>query len=230
MTADTDDTATVLLADRGFDAAPDQGASSDAPLRADIPAPTPSAIPDRSPAPASSPLVITVCMAMLFALGYGGGFLWLKAQKRTDPQATEPAATGNIAAAPVPAANPLPAAPKPENATPAAASARIVTETEAGTPSRTIPARPIAVTRAAPAIAPRAAPTTPQAAGDAMSGKVAMLLSRADGYLDNHQYDKAIATAESALELEPGSTAASAMVKKAQTRQLEALRNDSSLN
>lgn len=63
-----------------------------------------------------------------------------------------------------------------------------------------------------------------------MEKKVASLLARADGYIGSSQYDKAIATAESALELQPRSTAAAAMVNKAKARQLDALKSGSSLD
>lgn len=78
--------------------------------------------------------------------------------------------------------------------------------------------------RAAPAPKPVASE-----ASDAMARKVSTLLQKANGYLDNKQYDKAIATAESALELDPRSGAAQATISNAKARQMEALRSGSTL-
>jgi Tfp pilus assembly protein PilF len=63
-----------------------------------------------------------------------------------------------------------------------------------------------------------------------MAGKVRTLLSKADGYIANRQYDKAMATAESALELDPSSSAARSMISKAKSRQMEALKSGSSID
>jgi cytochrome c-type biogenesis protein CcmH/NrfG len=64
---------------------------------------------------------------------------------------------------------------------------------------------------------------------DPMAAKVANLLSKADGYIASRQYDKAIATAETVLDLDPSNAAARAMVSKAKTRQMDALKSGSSL-
>lgn len=56
-----------------------------------------------------------------------------------------------------------------------------------------------------------------------------MLLAKANGYVENKQYDKAIATAENVLELDPDSSAAHAMISKAKSSQMEALRTGSTL-
>ncbi|WP_229263202.1 hypothetical protein [Duganella dendranthematis] len=63
-----------------------------------------------------------------------------------------------------------------------------------------------------------------------MARKVSTLLAKANGYIENKQYDKAIATAENVLEFDPGSNAARAMINKAKTKQLEALRSGSTLD
>ncbi|WP_395408817.1 hypothetical protein ACHMW6_15530 [Pseudoduganella sp. UC29_106] len=62
-----------------------------------------------------------------------------------------------------------------------------------------------------------------------MARKVSALIAKANGYVDSKQYDKAIATAETALELDPRSSAAHAMISKAKARQMEALRSGSTL-
>ncbi|MBN3844898.1 hypothetical protein, partial [Burkholderia sp. Ac-20349] len=55
------------------------------------------------------------------------------------------------------------------------------------------------------------------------------LLKRAQGDLSRGQYDKAIATAESVLALEPGNRPAKTLIDKAKARQMDALRNNSTL-
>jgi tetratricopeptide (TPR) repeat protein len=69
----------------------------------------------------------------------------------------------------------------------------------------------------------------PAAKSDPIAAKVSTLLVKADSYIANRQYDKAIATAESALELDPGNSGARAMISIAKSRQTEALRSGSSL-
>jgi Tfp pilus assembly protein PilF len=80
-----------------------------------------------------------------------------------------------------------------------------------------------------PSSRPAAVPQAGADAAETMARKVSALLAKANGYVENKQYDKAIATAENVLELDPGSTAAHAMISKAKTRQLEALRSGSTL-
>lgn len=84
-------------------------------------------------------------------------------------------------------------------------------------------------TQAAP---PRQAPAaTPARANDAApaNDRTSVVLERAERYLAMSQYDKAIATAESVIELDPGNRAARALLEKAKARQMEALRNGSSI-
>ena len=202
--------------------------------------------------PKSLRLIMTVCMAVLLVLASGGGFLWWNGKKHAGTEMGEsgsPVKDG-IATAPVPAYASPPPAPQqdtgsagvlqapPVSATPVQAQQA----TPVAEPAQVVPAAPsrkeirvsattlAAETKPAPAIAHSAAPAMPATVPDAMARKVTTLLAKADGYIGSHQYDKAIATAESALELEPGSTAAAAMVNKAKARQLEALKNGSSLD
>lgn len=63
-----------------------------------------------------------------------------------------------------------------------------------------------------------------------MASKVRSLLGKADGYIASRQYDKAMAMAESALELDPSSSAAKSMIGKAKARQMEALKSGSSID
>jgi hypothetical protein len=63
-----------------------------------------------------------------------------------------------------------------------------------------------------------------------INSKVVSLLARAENYIEIKQYDKAIATAESALELAPDNAAAQAKIKQARNKQFEALKYGSSIN
>jgi tetratricopeptide (TPR) repeat protein len=65
----------------------------------------------------------------------------------------------------------------------------------------------------------------PQAPVNPLAGKVDGLLARANDYVRTAQYDKAIATAESALELDPSSHRARNVLANAKARQMEALRS-----
>jgi len=103
--------------------------------------------------------------------------------------------------------------------------------------STPVPSEPIKRATPVAAQAPhRAAPVVAQVTGvveagisETLARKVSTLLSKANGYVENKQYDKAIATAENVLELDPNSSAAHAMINKAKTRQLDALRSGSTL-
>jgi Tfp pilus assembly protein PilF len=79
------------------------------------------------------------------------------------------------------------------------------------------------------AIAKTDTPVHAPEVNETIARKVSLLLSKANGYVENKQYDKAIATAENVLELDPGSAAAQAMISKAKTKQLDALRSGSTL-
>lgn len=154
---------------------------------------------------------------------------------------------------PVPAADMHPATPAPVAASPAvsasappaevAASIPVVAEAPPPSPPA---APPEQASKAKAEPAPRPGKPVHAAAGtaarvehsetspapdlnEAMARKVSTLIAKANGYLDNKQYDKAIATAENALELDPRSSAAQAMINRAKTRQMEALRTGSTL-
>lgn len=80
-----------------------------------------------------------------------------------------------------------------------------------------------------PALEKKHAPAAPEVP-DLMASKVKSLLGKADGYIATRQYDKAMAMGESALELDPSSAAAKAMISKAKARQMEALKSGSSID
>lgn len=150
---------------------------------------------------------------------------------------------------PVPAADMRPATPAPVAASPAVSASAPPAEVAASIPvvaeappeqASKAKAEPIArqgkPVHTAAAMAPLPVARTERAdtppvsdVNEAMARKVSTLIAKANGYLDNKQYDKAIATAENALELDPRSSAAQAMINRAKTRQMEALRTGSSL-
>ncbi|RQT15737.1 zinc ribbon domain-containing protein [Burkholderia contaminans] len=137
--------------------------------------------------------------------------------------ASGPAVVTNVATASVPATPPAPNAPpasvnaqqsspfaKLENDTPALSAPATVAEAPRNKLHPTPPARPSAA----------ATPAAPAVDG---------LLKRAQGDLSRGQYDKAIATAESVLAIEPGNRPAKTLIAKAKARQMDALRNNSTL-
>jgi len=94
------------------------------------------------------------------------------------------------------------------------------------------PSRTVASKTSTPVPVRSAVPASVQPASDSnelMARKISSLLYKANGYLENKQYDKAIATAENVLEFDPRSSAAQAMISKAKAKQLEALRSGSTL-
>ena len=72
-------------------------------------------------------------------------------------------------------------------------------------------------------------PARPSTAANPAAPAVDGLLKRAQGDLSRGQYDKAIATAESVLAIEPGNRPAKTLIAKAKARQMDALRNNSTL-
>ncbi|WER50686.1 hypothetical protein CupriaWKF_30455 [Cupriavidus sp. WKF15] len=64
---------------------------------------------------------------------------------------------------------------------------------------------------------------------DPKDAKVDELLRKAKGHVANGQFDKAIATAESVLAIDAGNRAAKALIQNAKSRQIEALRSNTSL-
>lgn len=183
-------------------------------------------------APAAAPLPLAkvaagICIAAAVA---GGGFY---AYKRTvPPAAVTVAAVPQPAPAPVPVpppekvvektVEPAPAAPTVLASAPPAPAPAVATQ-QLAKPAK--PAKQVTPSAIAKADTPARAPEV----NETIARKVSLLLSKANGYVENKQYDKAIATAENVLELDPGSTAAQAMISKAKTRQLDALRSGSTL-
>jgi len=181
-----------------------------------------------------SRFLLPIC-AVLILLGIAGaGLYWWKVGQTGDGQslAASPGKERDTAvpAAEIPRSLPLPL-PTPPVAPPSAEVHQTLpgpdNSTEQATRDTVAKVPPL---RPAPAVKQRSFVAPPVEIPDVMAKKVSTLLARADGYISSRQYDKAIATAESALELAPGSAAATTMINKAKARQLEALKADSSLD
>lgn len=181
-----------------------------------------------------SRFLLPIC-AVLILLGIAGaGLYWWKVGQTGDGQslAASPGKERDTAvpAAEIPRSLPL-ALPTPPVAPPSTEVHQTLpgpdNSTEQATRDTVAKVPPL---RPAPAVKQRSFVAPPVEIPDVMAKKVSTLLARADGYISSRQYDKAIATAESALELAPGSAAATTMINKAKARQLEALKADSSLD
>ncbi|WP_256941390.1 hypothetical protein [Burkholderia sp. AU33803] len=130
----------------------------------------------------------------------------------------------NVATAPVPATPPA------SNAPPASANAQQPSPFAKLQDDTPTPATPAPATVAeAPRSKPHPTPARPSAAANSAAPAVDGLLKRAQGDLSRGQYDKAIATAESVLAIDPGNRPAKTLIAKAKARQMDALRNNSTL-
>ncbi|KDP83240.1 hypothetical protein CF70_026595 [Cupriavidus sp. SK-3] len=89
---------------------------------------------------------------------------------------------------------------------------------------------PLATTApAVPTPAPPAKPAKPVVQVDPMDAKIDELLRKAKGHVAKGQYDKAIATGESVLAIDAGNRAAKTLISNAKSKQMEALRSNTSL-
>lgn len=169
--------------------------------------------------------------------GAGAAYYLLADDAGSTPVAAVPSTPQPPESVPEPqqAPTPLPAAPAvvPTPLSPAPVALEPAVQPAAPPPRVEQPPTPAAQTPApVRAVAappkPRAERTPPPAPAPADDGMRA-LLSRAEQYLAQAQFDKAIATAESILALHPDNRAARVLLDKAKTGQLEALRAGSSI-
>ncbi|MCA7894650.1 hypothetical protein LGM33_22935 [Burkholderia cepacia] len=137
--------------------------------------------------------------------------------------ASGPAVVTNVATASVPATPPA------SNTPPASANAQQTSPFAKLQDDPPAPAAPAAVAEASRNKPRPAPPVRPSTAANPASPAVDGLLKRAQGDLSRGQYDKAIATAESVLAIEPGNRPAKTLIGKAKARQMDALRNNSTL-
>lgn len=171
-----------------------------------------------------------------------GGLFWWKSTRQHDVPAETAAASAESADsnANAPVTPPaLPAAPLAQQPEPTPAPAPEPAPAPVAVPA---PLPPEEVEKPAPPIAPFKAAKTqeakekpaakPASQGETdgqMSATANTLLKKADGYLSTNQYEKAIATAESVLAIDPNNRAAKALAAKARARQMDALKSNSSL-
>lgn len=139
--------------------------------------------------------------------------------------ASGPAVVTNVTTAPVPATPPASNAP-PASANAQQSSPFAKLQDDTSTPTTPAPATVAEAPRNKPHPTPPARPST---AANPAAPAVDGLLKRAQGDLSRGQYDKAIATAESVLAIEPGNRPAKTLIAKAKARQMDALRNNSTL-
>ncbi|MDN7637814.1 hypothetical protein QZM12_30885 [Burkholderia cepacia] len=137
--------------------------------------------------------------------------------------ASGPAVVTNVATASVPATPPA------SNTPPASANAQQTSPFAKLQDDAPAPAAPAAIAEASRNKPRPAPPVHPSTAANPASPAVDGLLKRAQGDLSRGQYDKAIATAESVLAIEPGNRPAKTLIGKAKARQMDALRNNSTL-
>ncbi|MCA8345124.1 hypothetical protein [Burkholderia cepacia] len=141
----------------------------------------------------------------------------------TASPATGPAVVTNVATPSVPA---TPPASNPPTASANAQQTSPFAKLQDDAPAPAAPAAVAEASRNKPRPAP---PVRPSTAANSASPAVDGLLKRAQGDLSRGQYDKAIATAESVLAIEPGNRPAKTLIGKAKARQMDALRNNSTL-
>ncbi|HGO6090132.1 TPA: hypothetical protein ACK3Q6_000808 [Burkholderia cepacia] len=141
----------------------------------------------------------------------------------TASPASGPAVVTNVATASVPATPPA------SNTTTASANAQQTSPFAKLQDDAPAPAAPAAIAEASRNKPRPAPPVRPSTAANPASPAVDGLLKRAQGDLSRGQYDKAIATAESVLAIEPGNRPAKTLIGKAKARQMDALRNNSTL-
>lgn len=141
----------------------------------------------------------------------------------TASPASGPAVVTNVATASVPA---TPPASNPPTASANAQQTSPFAKLQDDAPAPAAPAAVAEASRNKPRPAP---PVRAATAANPTSPAVDGLLKRAQGDLSRGQYDKAIATAESVLAIEPGNRPAKTLIGKAKARQMDALRNNSTL-
>lgn len=196
--------------------------------------------------------VIATC-CLLAVVGAGGAYIYIWKTSPSQNAVTQLPAKKEIAVAtPPPSPSPSPPIPAPQQAstpslekpveieTPVADKPIVKPEVKSevkAKPANTPKVDEVAVIKnTKPAITtvfPNKSVSPTESASNelntAIARKVAGLLSKASGYIENKQYDKAIAIGESALELDPNSNAAKTMISNAKAKQLEALRSSSIL-
>ncbi|HEY4317845.1 MAG TPA: zinc ribbon domain-containing protein [Herbaspirillum sp.] len=207
-------------------------ASAHAGLENPAVAPTPDT-GQASPVRTRQNKTLLLAAAMIVTIAIGGGLFWWLASK---PVAPKPPSDNSIITptpAPAPAVTAINVEPiLPSPAIPALPSNQPQqTALPATTPIEEA-ITPAMQTKSAPAIADTPQPDKTAKVivhADPMAGKISALIAKAENHIANGQYDKAIATAESVLEIEPANKSAKKVIAKAKARQMDALKSGSSL-
>jgi hypothetical protein len=193
-------------------------------------------------------LIVGIGVGVLVSLVSAGAYWWSGSHKSTDaaPQAD---ASALRTPAPIPAPPVAPAesvsSPAPERSTSSGANATAQPAASAAaspqldrppaTPAAEVvdalrATKPAQPKRAAPTPRPELRPALRFTHADGLNEKVATMLSKGDGYIASQQYDKAVATGESVLVLDPDNAAAKALIRRAKARQLDVLKSGTSLD
>ncbi|MGT2506080.1 hypothetical protein [Cupriavidus basilensis] len=188
------------------------------------------------PAPRQpSKALIAASIAATVAVAGGGLFWWYSGKQPTPPvdqatqvQASQPASPTETTVATQPSEPAQPIQPQEPPAQPEPSAPVAATLPPAPAPALEPP--PLATTApAVPTPAPPAKPAKPVVQVDPMDAKIDELLRKAKGHVAKGQYDKAIATGESVLAIDAGNRAAKTLISNAKSRQMEALRSNTSL-
>jgi len=193
----------------------------------------------------SSKTLAAAGIAATVAVLGGGLFWWYGAKQSSVPvdqstqvQASQATSPGNatLAARPSEPAQPIQPPPSPPAQPESGASvastlqqapAPVPAPAAAPGPAESAPAAPSLPVSGGP-VKP-AKPAKPVVQPDPMETKVNELLRKAKDHVAKGQFDKAIATAESVLAIDAGNRAAKALISNAKSRQMEALRSNTSL-
>lgn len=233
--------------------APEVASQPSSPQKQTSPAPQGQSNPPAKSSKLTVALISTAAIVVI--VGGVAGYVWRSSKAADTVATTAPEVAQAQSTTPVDIPAPQPVVPAPAQAAPTTTTEPVenkprVPEVSAPVAMRSqpeianeVPATPTAKVQALPekpvhapkpviaaAILPKQAPVpevTQQA--NPLTPKVAALLAKADGYISSQQFDKAIATAESVLELDPGNTSATATIKRAKTKQMELLKSGSSI-
>lgn len=218
---------------------PGQGAPVAEPIAATEPAVTAQEEEPGKPTP-----YLMAGVALVLAAVAGGGYFFLKggaapapvesASHTNAPVQTPAPAAASVASVPAPVAEEkamvaVSPSVNPDKPAPSVAPATVqapASANPAGVEPRARPESRPSSSRTADK-APEPARRTPQME---LADKTGALLARAESYLATQQYDKAVATGENALLLDPDNAAAKALIRRAKARQLDALRSGTSLD
>ncbi|WP_416050513.1 hypothetical protein [Cupriavidus basilensis] len=190
------------------------------------------------PAPRqSSKALIAASIAATVAVAGGGLFWWYSGKQPTPPvdqatqvQASQPASPTETTVATQPSEPARPIQPQEPPAQPEPSAPVAATLPPAPAPAPAPEPPPLATTApAVPTPAPSAKPAKPVVQVDPMDAKIDELLRKAKGHVAKGQYDKAIATGESVLAIDAGNRAAKTLISNAKSKQMEALRSNTSL-